>query len=787
MKIRRAVRGVGIVVLWILTAPFCQAQADPGGDLRTTIKALEHWIGEEVAAKRIPSLSLAVVDRKTVLWAHDFGPDSVPNAHGPDSHLGSPIYRVGSVSKPFTALLLMMLAEQGKIDLDAPIQTYLPEFQPKNTTDKKITLRQIFAHRSGIVREPPEGNYFDDRGVSLETTVKSLNGIDLVYPPEKITSYSNAAISVGGYVAERVLKKPFNDVIQERVLKPLGMSDSSFDPHASLRRRLPKALMWTYHGREFPAPKWDFGMAPAGSLYSPALDQAKFLQFLLNRGETPTGRLVQRETLEKMWTIAYPKEGEKAGFGIGFFVSEFEGKKRVGHGGAVYGFATTLAALPDDDLGVIVCASRDVSNGLTGRITDTLLRHFLALKAGKSPPAFETTTPVEPELAKKLAGTYQSKEKTLELYERGGHLWVFPPRTGQKIEVRKRGDALVFDDILGFGAKLEIHEDTIVFGKDTYRRKPVAQDSAPLPSKWEGLLGEYGPDFNVLTILEKDGALHALIEWVFLYPLKEVGPDTFQFPDYGLYHGDKVIFKRDAQGQAMEVNAASVLFKRRSLTKRGETFRIRPVREMAEIRAEALKASPPLEINMILKRPELVELTTLDPTIKLDIRYASANNFLGEPLYTQARAFLQKPAAEALVQAHQKLEKLGYGLMIHDGYRPWHVTKMFREATPKAFHHFVADPAQGSRHNRGCAVDLTLFDRKTGKAVEMVGGYDEFSDRSYPDYLGGTTQQRALRDLLRRSMEDEGFKVYEAEWWHFDFHAWRQYPILNETFENLHP
>ena len=97
----------------------------------------------------------------------------------------------------------------------------------------------------------------------------------------------------------------------------------------------------------------------------------------------------------------------------------------------------------------------------------------------------------------------------------------------------------------------------------------------------------------------------------------------------------------------------------------------------------------------------------------------------------------------------------------------------------------MADPSQGSRHNRGCAVDLTLYDRKTGKPVEMVGGYDEMSDRSYPDYLGGTSLQRCHRDLLRRAMEEEGFTVYEAEWWHFDYKDWRKYPILNKTFEDI--
>jgi serine beta-lactamase-like protein LACTB len=146
---------------------------------------------------------------------------------------------------------------------------------------------------------------------------------------------------------------------------------------------------------------------------------------------------------------------------------------------------------------------------------------------------------------------------------------------------------------------------------------------------------------------------------------------------------------------------------------------------------------------------------------------------------------MQRPAAVALLKAHKELAAKGYGLLIHDAYRPWHVTKMFYDATPPKLHHFVADPQQGSRHNRGCAVDLTLYDLKSGKVIEMPGVYDEMTDRSYPEYLGGTSLERWHRNLLRDAMEKNGFKVYEAEWWHFDYHEWRSYPILNSRFEEL--
>jgi D-alanyl-D-alanine dipeptidase len=214
------------------------------------------------------------------------------------------------------------------------------------------------------------------------------------------------------------------------------------------------------------------------------------------------------------------------------------------------------------------------------------------------------------------------------------------------------------------------------------------------------------------------------------------------------------------------------------------SFHITPLRPVEELRAAALKQQPPREQRAFLKA-DLVELVKLDPTIKLDIRYATSNNFLGSPLYTQARAFLQRPAAEALLLAHHELKAQGYGLIIHDGYRPWYVTKIFWDATADDKKIFVADPREGSKHNRGCAVDLSLYDLKSGKEVKMPSGYDEMSDRAYADYAGGTTDERARRSLLRQAMENQGFAVYPQEWWHFDYKDWKRYPILNLKFEDL--
>ena len=181
----------------------------------------------------------------------------------------------------------------------------------------------------------------------------------------------------------------------------------------------------------------------------------------------------------------------------------------------------------------------------------------------------------------------------------------------------------------------------------------------------------------------------------------------------------------------------------------------------------------------------MIELTELSNTIKLDIRYATANNFVGRPVYAEARAFLQRPAAEALVRVHEKLREQGLGLVIFDGYRPWTITKLFWEVVREDQRKYVADPAKGSKHNRGCAVDLSVYDLKTGKLIPMTSGFDEFTERASPDYKGGTAEERSNRDMLRRLMEAEGFTVNANEWWHFDYKDWQEYAIYDIAFSDV--
>jgi D-alanyl-D-alanine dipeptidase len=323
---------------------------------------------------------------------------------------------------------------------------------------------------------------------------------------------------------------------------------------------------------------------------------------------------------------------------------------------------------------------------------------------------------------------------------------------------------------------------SLLFGGND--RQPLGPEPGAVQPAWAELIGEYGWDLGKFYVLEDGGELKILTGWFDYEPLHPVSADLFQLPASGPHGAATVTFERDTTHAVTGVQIGGVGYPRRPFDAPGQVFHITPLKPVAELRREALASKPPAETGNF-RKPDLVELNKLDPSIKLDIRYASDRNFLGSPLYLEARAYMQRPAAEAVVRASQQLHKLGYGLLIHDSYRPWYVTKMFWEGTPVEKRIFVADPAQGSRHNRGCAVDLTLYDLKTGEPIRMTGGYDEMSERSYPFYPGGTSSERWHRDLLRRAMEAEGFTVYESEWWHFDYKDWRAYPILNLTFEEL--
>ena len=214
-----------------------------------------------------------------------------------------------------------------------------------------------------------------------------------------------------------------------------------------------------------------------------------------------------------------------------------------------------------------------------------------------------------------------------------------------------------------------------------------------------------------------------------------------------------------------------------------DTFYIIPIKEISELREISKNSNPPI-LDSLDSHKKLVDLKKLDDEFQLDIRYASTNNFMRSKFYKNERAFFNMSAADRLIEAKNELKELGYGIIIYDAYRPWFVTKMFWEGTPENLKHFVANPENGSSHNKGCAIDIGLYDIETGKSIVMISGYDEFTERAYTNYMGGSKKQRDIRDMLIQVMERNDFTVYEYEWWHFNYNGCDS-GIMNYSFEEL--
>eukprot|EP01114_Cavostelium_apophysatum_P019504 TRINITY_DN6308_c0_g1_i2.p1 TRINITY_DN6308_c0_g1~~TRINITY_DN6308_c0_g1_i2.p1 ORF type:complete len:498 (+),score=95.19 TRINITY_DN6308_c0_g1_i2:53-1495(+) len=385
-------------------------------------RLLTETIDREIKLNKVPSLSAALVVDQDIVWSHNF-PEKV---YKDQSEL-NPAYRVASVSKIFNAIAIMQLVEKGVLDLDEPVSKYLPSFQPHNAFNKPILLRHLLMHRSGLVREPPIGGSFDDKAVSLKETVGSMNQTSLVEEPGIAQKYSNAAVSVSGYILEHMFGRPYPEYMREHILEPLGMKSSSFAKTGNLN--IPKAKMWASDGPTyFKAPDIEVtGIAPGGGLYATVDDIAQLLKMMFAGGKTEKGRIIEEKTLLSMY------EGISNGVnaqGIGFAIESFGSFKMVKHGGELFGFSTQFAALPDAKVGVIMTCSLGNANGMIDKIAAYALELLLIHKnlVDKPIPPIPVHLPFRESKmnAKELAGVYRSAEGSeLKLHEANGQLYLF--------------------------------------------------------------------------------------------------------------------------------------------------------------------------------------------------------------------------------------------------------------------------------------------------------------------------------------------------------------------------
>jgi CubicO group peptidase (beta-lactamase class C family) len=547
---------------FVLVSALISSAEEIRSDDAEIFESIDEFVRSEQQRRQLPAISISLVDGDRIVGSRGYG---YANASKRAPVTGDTVYRVGSISKLFTDIALMQLVAGRKVNLDADVRTYLPDFTPRKAYGEPITLRQLMSHQSGLVREPPVGNYFDPTEPSLAETVKSLNDVKLVYQPGSRTKYSNAGLAVVGRVIEAVSGESFESYMQEHVLQPMRMTSSSYTAKAELVDRLANGWMWSHFLPRFRAPDFGLGTAPAGNLYSTVDDMSQLLIMVFNDGSVNNTPILPAKPLSEMLRKVRPADADgtngEADYGIGFRLGELDGRPTFGHAGAVYGFAAQLTGLPNERIGVVVAVALDGANGFAKRLSDYALRLLLARRAGRVPPSVPSTEAVDrPE---DMDGTYRAGNDVIVLHGCDDRLFITYDSAIN--EVRRQGEHYVIDDVVRYGDIVEVSPDgdSLTFRGASWRREVDDSRHSPATERWRGLVGEYGWDHNTLYIFEDRGRLWALIEWFYFYPLTEIADDRFAFPDTGLYHGEEIVFSRDSSDQATQVTVANVVFERR--------------------------------------------------------------------------------------------------------------------------------------------------------------------------------------------------------------------------------
>jgi CubicO group peptidase (beta-lactamase class C family) len=468
-------------------------------------ETIEDAICWEVEARRIPSISYALVDRdRTLASGHVARPGLIPPTE-------SSLFRIGSLTKMVTAVAAMQLAGTGQLGLDDDIGNHL-QIAPG------ATLRQILSHTSGLTREARTGHYLDDSEPPLAETVRSLAAFPRKVAPG-IYRYSNAGFALMGALVEARAGVPYADYLREHIFTPLGMNDTAVGFDATSKARIAPAQMWSFSG-DTSAPLFNLGGPAAGNVVSTLGDMGRFARAMLRDG------LLPRKAMEAPWSV--PGGGER-GYGLGFAIDRLDGRRTVGHGGVVYGYASLLTALPDDGLAIVLFGTMDMTNSVLSRIGTYALRLALAERGdGKLPRPLVRTTPV---IGRELSGDYWRTDGSdrIELRERDDGLFLL--ESGVPLEIRANGKALVIDGRLqgqdGDDAFLpvEVVPEGIRWRGELWTAQPPPF-VAP-PSDLAPHLGIYGPRFLPLHLFFRDGKLRGSAEGLAAHTCDPIGDNRY--------------------------------------------------------------------------------------------------------------------------------------------------------------------------------------------------------------------------------------------------------------------
>jgi CubicO group peptidase (beta-lactamase class C family) len=550
--------GVTATTAMLLTAPTGGSAPAIAPDYAAAIRRLEQAVGEEMSAWNIAGLALALVDGQRIVHAAGFG------AARRDS-----VFRCGSISKLFTAVAVMQLVEEGKLDLDAPVERYGTGLLPVNPFAEggPVTLRQLLSHRSGLPRESPIGGYLDLTQPDLASTVASMAETVLVNPPNSKTRYSNIGPSIAGRVVELVSSSRFETYQREHILGPLGMTNSAWLLKDLPRGRLVPSFIRVADGRggfhRQRCPVFDLGTVPAGNLFTTAEDLGRFMVMLSAQGRGPTGQILRAETLAEMFKPQLT--GLTSGFGLGFSIGDVQGYKAVRHNGAVYGHSSSLALLPEAALGVVVLGNEDIVNARISRLANLALSLMLEAKHGVKPPPPPAVVSVSAQALAAFCGDYESQSHWARLSVEKGCL--VGDMSGQPVRFAPVGPTrFLADSRMHDAAPVVFERDAtgqvtgFALGLQKFTRVPA--NPAPIPRAWRAYLGSYGPRCIPLVISERHSHLYAMTENLVDYRLTPVNRQVFAMPP-GLYEDEHLVILIDRRGKPQGVNLANMILPRR--------------------------------------------------------------------------------------------------------------------------------------------------------------------------------------------------------------------------------
>jgi CubicO group peptidase (beta-lactamase class C family) len=341
-------------------------QAVAANPAATVIATYRGRIPELMAEQGIPGLPVAVVDADRTLWVEGFGHI---DAGGSAPVTADTIFSAESMSKLFTATAVMQAVAAGRLDLDAPITTYLPEFTVHSAYEKhperKITLRMLLSHTTGFTHEAPVGNNNELDPGTFDAHVRSISDTWLRFPVGTGYAYSNLGIDLAGYILERVEGKPFVELMRDSLLEPLGMNHSSFD-RSVIRATAGRAVG---HVHPYPKPPLDVPMTAAGGLYTSAADLARFLRFELNNGSIDDRVVLDSKRLHEMETVSPPHVGAPAGYALGVVRhrwNRWDGRPDLfEHGVAGSGSSPTCGGCPNSGSGSPSSPTRKTTSSRT--------------------------------------------------------------------------------------------------------------------------------------------------------------------------------------------------------------------------------------------------------------------------------------------------------------------------------------------------------------------------------------------------------------------------------------